>query len=319
MSAEAVVRAAARDAGMPDEAGRIRRPRRSIWRKLRDAPLDWLFDRNRVPGLILGWVTAAGIGALTAAGFPLGALLGINWCINQAPSVAQALRMVYHSVKERRFDPTWWTRPQSHQSQEIATAPEQPLELLLDPHDRSIPFLPRQILRFEQWLIRKAEQPERTAGRWLAGQADDWLNQRARTPGYVLGLGELAVGHFVGGLSLTQNMIANFIVGGIPTAIALYLVKRTGDTYRFTRPGLRQRPKLVQRRLEELGAEEPALALDITGADALRRLGVETAVIRQPAQRGAVDVAKPAARRAPATTLPWPLSRRSGGERSLDL
>ncbi|MGC8460853.1 MAG: hypothetical protein ACP5OR_03280 [Candidatus Dormibacteria bacterium] len=265
---------------IPKPPGRIQRERRGFLTHLKEAPLDWLLARNDIPGLIMGWVMGGATIIATGLGIPLGTMLAINWIISQGPCVAQFIRMINENKKNGIYNPikwdwSWWTRPQSHQKAAVAATPEVALELQFDPATfvnpkptflarhapwlASIPkvgpfvlerhpWLARKILTYECRLILAAESNQRGVKRFVAGQIDDWLNQRARTPSFVIGMGQLAIGSMVG-ISTILNFALNAVVGWIPLTLAAFLSWQTGDPYRITRPGLRQRPTDVARRV----------------------------------------------------------------------
>ncbi len=266
--------------GMPEAPGRIHRKRRGFVTHLKEAPLDWLLARNDIPGHIMGWVMGGATIIATGLGVPLGTMLAINWLISQGPCVAQFIRMVHENGKNGIYNPikwdwSWWTRPQTHQKADIAATPEVALELQFDPATfvnpkptllarhapwigaipkagpfllRRHPWLARRILTYECRLILAAESEKRSVKRFAAGQIDDWLNQRARTPSFVIGMGQLAIGSMVG-ISTIVNFALNAVVGWIPLTLAAFLAWQTGDPYRITRPGIRQRPTDVARRM----------------------------------------------------------------------
>ncbi len=264
----------------PETPGRIHREHRGFLTHLKEAPLDWLLARNDIPGHVMGWVMGGATIIATGLGVPLGTMLAINWLISQGPCVAQFIRMVHVNARSGIYNPikwdwSWWTRPQSHQKADIAATPEVALELQFDPATfvnpkptfiarhapwigsipkagpfilRRHPWLARKILTYECRLILAAESEKRGAKRFVAGQIDDWLNQRARTPAFVLGMGQLAIGSIVG-ISTIVNFALNAVVGWIPLTLAAFLAWQTGDPYRITRPGIRQRPTDVARRV----------------------------------------------------------------------
>lgn len=252
--------------------GRIRRPRQGWKQALKETPLNYLFERSKVPGEILGvlLVSATVLGGIF--GVQLGFMLFLNWGLSQGPCVAQTIRTAVinwrNGIKNPlRWDWSWWTRPQSHQPPTIVKGPERPLEMEFDAATfvnpkptwyqrhaprigrvprigpfliRRHPWLARKILLYEQKLIDRADLDKPGAVTWLARQTDDWLNQRARTPSFVIGMSELIATHFAGA-SLAATFVTNALVSWIPSTLAAFLAWQTGDLYRYTRPGIRQR------------------------------------------------------------------------------
>jgi ABC-type Fe3+ transport system permease subunit len=238
---------------VPSGGERIRRARRPFWTAVKELPLDWLLERNRVPGLILGALVPISTGVGTVLGASLGNIFFFNWGLSLASPVALTARLFYRRVLDGYWTPSLWTRPQSHQKQDVAPAPEEPLELAVDTTGMSLPA--RKLMEFEAWLINTAETDPPSWKSRACGFVDDWLNERARTPGFIFSMTFMAVGIFVA-LPFTLLFPINLFLGGLPNLISLYLFKKTGDVYRFTRPGLHQRPKHVSLARRALGMED---------------------------------------------------------------
>ena len=308
-------------------------PKRSWGRKLKDAPGDWLLERQRVPGMVIGWGMWISLAVMTfsGAGLAVGTALALNYSISKTPVVFNALRMVYHRYHDpdHKWDLSWWNRTQSHQKKDVAEVPGEPLEMVLQlpPYDpskslvlkanrwvshrllnleRRLVWSPEAALRtrpgdwrqsiagpVDRWLARNAERPNavvalavrgttrlanrnrRIASRiitnerklihiantgtgWkkrLAGWADDWLNERARGPGFTFEMTVLTPGKF---LLHASNLILfplTFVVGEIPNVLSMYLAKTSGDLMRWTRPGTFQRPMIVDNRKKQMGID----------------------------------------------------------------
>ena len=287
--------------GLINEAGRIQRNRRPLLQTLKESPLDWLFERNKLPGAILSVLFLASLPISGFLGVPLGTVFIVNWAISLAPTVALTGRLIYHRVVDGHWDPSWWTRPQSHQRQDVAPAPEQPLELELDPDDPTLPFVARKILKFEHWLIKYAERDQKNVRTWLCGQVDDWLNQRARTPGFVVNMSVLGIGWVGAALPTTVIFPIDAVVTGIPSMLGAYLYWRTGDMYRITRPGVHQRPRFVDRVLEKRWVGEPAL--DLSAPSPVLQETPLAALARQKTMSAAGSSLRPATRDTPQRTI----------------
>lgn len=314
-------------------SSRVHRPRRPVWQIIKETPFDWLFERNRVPGTVLGVILTLSIAPLLTMGMPLAIILAINWGISQGPCATQFVRTVFinthrnHIYNPLKWDWTWWTRSQAHQRSTVAEAPEPPLETIVDWREFSNPkptwcsrhlpgleripgigpllthrhpWFARQVLRMEQALLIRAESDTKDAKRFWAGQLDDWLNQRARTPSFIIGMGEIIVTQLAG-MSLVTTLLVNAIVEWIPSALGLFLGWQTGDAYRITRPGIHQRPRIIARQasMEGRDLEGPTVAapeLGQGGSD----ITIEGTVLRSP-QRSVRQ-------RPSSTSLPTPRS-----------
>ena len=272
-----------RGISLPVVGGKVKREHRPLLHTLRDLPGDWLFERNKVPGVILTVVLAVSVPVGKFVGVDVGSIFAYNWMLSLAPTIALAGRMVYHRFRDGYWDVTWWTRPQQHQKKEVLEAPEAPAELMLDP--QTLRTLAGKIVAWQQKNIAVADRTPRADGsRWErfadrarifgARQLDDWLCQRARTPAFVISMTTLAIGHFVVAIPNTFLFPLNLIVTGIPTILAAYITFKTGDIYRLTRPGVRQRPRQVVRAHETLGLlSAPSIAL--TGKTAASPRGAQ--------------------------------------------
>ena len=176
---------------VPKEGERIQRARRPLAKIVKELPLDWLLERNRLPGMILS--VALPLSALAGAvlGASLGNVLFYNWAVSLAPSIALTARLVFRRVIDGYWTPSLWTRPQAHQKKDIAPGPEEPVELSVDTTGMTRPA--RKLMEFEAWLINTAETDPPSWKTRACGFVDDWLNERARTPGFLVSITQIAV------------------------------------------------------------------------------------------------------------------------------
>jgi hypothetical protein len=74
---------------------------------------------------------------------------------------------------------------------------------------------------------------------------DDWVNQRARHPGYVVTAAVLGMTAGVAGLPLIAAVPIATAVGNVPALMSLFMWTASGNPLRYTRPGLFQRPAVI--------------------------------------------------------------------------
>ena len=186
---------------------------------LRHHLADWINERSRGPGLVIGALAFVGI-AVLFHGAPFAVLAG-NYVVGKIPeswSVVQAIRI-------RRLDR--WLRPQLFQR----LASREELARVADAADAA--------------AVRSGE-----LGRWgrlcarnrVARFFDDWLNERSRGPHAVIEAVTMVTG--LVGLHLGWlTFVLDWVIGEVPDTRSLYKAARHRDLKRWLRPGSYARPR----------------------------------------------------------------------------
>ena len=199
---------------------------------------DWLNERARFPGLVVGGVVLALVPVL---GISFTGALALEWGIGKIPmlwSVVQAIRI-------RQF--RRWSRPQSYQDPGRVTV-EQPAELKDEWRE----------MGWQRALASAARRPGLPG--YAARFFDDWLNERWRVPGFVIET-VLMGSTLLGGLPTAAVFILDWVMDRGPTINSICLAVANGSLKRLNRPGSFQHARAlheltVTREREESRSEQ---------------------------------------------------------------
>ncbi len=183
-------------------------------------------------------------------------MMATYWWLAQIPTVANLTRTVIHG------DVSYWTRPQARQAIDVAKQARLPIETM-----DGIKGVPRWV----RWLPLAAESGGRLVRR-AAAVGDDWINQRARYPGFLISIGVVLTGMFILPVPWIVLFPLDAVVGFAPRVFAAWLWLRNGRTrdfeLRFTRPGIYQRPTTIRKLKEKAGVATHLLSIPGPGRTA---------------------------------------------------